>query len=409
MQEGKTQELRCSMPNSSSNLCNPNSVCVSYLPNYHRKLSSNYLSDQSPHHDLAGSKYTDSDLYKLVTEKIENDRVYVQSQITYLETLLSNENKSKNLDGMEILMERIDAVENDMGCLEAEYRMAHKEFKPDLKRLKLLKNVKDFIEYLKESKMVFHSKKKVLKSQLQSPHRDLAGSKYTDSDLYKLVTEKIENDRVYVQSQITYLETLLSNENKSKNLDGMEILMERIDAVENDMGYLEAEYRMAHKEFKPDLKRLKLFKNVKDFIEYLTDSKMVFHSKKKVFKSQLQPPHHDLADSKYTDSDLYKIVTEKIENDRVYVQSQITYLETLLSNEYKSKNLDGMENLMERIYAFENDMGCLEAEYRMAHKEFKPDLKRLKLLKNVKDFIEYLKESKRVFHSKKKSSNLSFC
>jgi L-rhamnose mutarotase len=54
-------------------------------------------------------------------------------------------------------------------------------------------------------------------------------------------------------------------------------------------------------------------------------------------------------------------------------------------------------------------MGCLEAEYRMAHKEFKPDLKRLKLLKNVKDFIEYLKESKRVFHSKKKSSNLSFC
>ncbi|KAG6769142.1 hypothetical protein POTOM_024758 [Populus tomentosa] len=287
-EEGKTQELRCSMPNSSSNLCNPNSVCASYLPNYHRKLSSNYLSDQSPHHDPAGSKYTGSDLYKLVTEKIENDRLYVQSQIKYLETLISNENKSQNLDGMEILMERIDAVENDMGFLEAEYRMAHKEFKPDLKRLKLLKNVKDFIEYLKDSKMVFHSKKKVFKSQLQSPHHDLAGSQYTGSDLYKLVSEKIENDRLYVQSQITYLETLLSNENKSKNLDGMENLMERIYAFENDMGCLEAEYRMAHKEFKPDLKRLKLLKNVKGFIEYLKESKRVFdHSKEKVLKSQL--------------------------------------------------------------------------------------------------------------------------
>nr|TKS09900.1 hypothetical protein D5086_0000090010 [Populus alba] len=287
-EEGETQELRCSMPNSSSNLCNPNSVCASYLPNYHRKLSSNYLSDQSPHHDPAGSKYTGSDLYKLVTEKIENDRLYVQSQIKYLETLITNENKSQNLDGMEILMERIDAVENDMGYLEAEYRMAHKEFKPHLKRLKLLKNVKDFIEYLKDSKMVFHSKKKVFESQLQSPHHDLAGSsKYTGSDLYKLVTEKIENDRLYVQSQITYLETLLSNEYKSKNLDGMENLMERIYAFENDMGCLEAEYRMAHEEFKPDLKRLKLLKNVKGFIEHLKESKRVFHSKEKVLKSQL--------------------------------------------------------------------------------------------------------------------------
>ncbi|KAL9361397.1 hypothetical protein Peur_044182 [Populus x canadensis] len=176
-EDGKTQELCRSMPNSSSNPCSPNSVYFSYLPNYHRKFSSNYLSDQSPHDDLAGSKYAASDLYKLITQKIENDRLHVQSQITYLETLLSNENKSKNLDGTETLMERIDVVENDMGYLEAEYRNAHKEFKPNLKRLKLLKNVKDFIEYLKESKRVFHSKKKVLKSQLLGLKRPSAEDK----------------------------------------------------------------------------------------------------------------------------------------------------------------------------------------------------------------------------------------
>ncbi|KAL9398306.1 hypothetical protein Peur_007267 [Populus x canadensis] len=174
-EDGKTPELCRSMPNGSSNPCSPNSVYFSYLPNYHRKFSSNCLSDQSPH-DLP-SKYTDSDLYKLITEKIENDRLYVQSQITYLETLLSNENKSKNPDGTETLMERTDVVENDMGYLEAEYRSAHKEFKPDLKRLKLLKNVKDFIEYLKESKRVFHSKKKVLKSQLLGLKRPSAEEK----------------------------------------------------------------------------------------------------------------------------------------------------------------------------------------------------------------------------------------
>ncbi|KAF9679587.1 hypothetical protein SADUNF_Sadunf06G0030300 [Salix dunnii] len=104
---------------SSGNPCDPNSVCFSYPPNHHTKFSSKYLSGQSPH-DFASSKYTDSDLYKLIIEKIEKDRLTT----------------------------------------------AQKEFKNGLKSLKLFKNVKDFVEYLKESKRVFHSKKKVFKSQL---------------------------------------------------------------------------------------------------------------------------------------------------------------------------------------------------------------------------------------------------
>ncbi|KAJ6912149.1 hypothetical protein NC651_014733 [Populus alba x Populus x berolinensis] len=51
---------------------------------------------------------------------------------------------------------------------------------------------------------------------------------------------------------------------------------------------------------------------------------------------------------------------------------------------------------MERIYAFENDMGSLEPEVQNGGmRNSSPTSKRLKLLKNVKDFIEHLKESKR--------------